>query len=63
MEDVIFSGTDKRRALGFAEVTIFFDNSDNTIPLDYSEVAVTRRMFRSGESEYYINKGSMTEGY
>lgn len=58
MEDVIFSGTDKRRALGFAEVTIFFDNSDNTIPLDYSEVAVTRRMFRSGESEYYINKGS-----
>lgn len=43
--------------MGFAEVTIF-DNSDNTIPLDYSEVAVTRRMFRSGESEYYINKGS-----
>jgi len=64
MEDVIFSGTDKRRALGFAEVTIFFDNSDNTIPLDYSEVAVTRRMFRSGESEYYINKGSCRpEGY
>lgn len=58
MEDVIFSGTDKRRALGFAEVTIFFDNSDNSIPVDYSEVAVTRRMFRSGESEYYINKGS-----
>lgn len=58
MEDVIFSGTDKRRALGFAEVTIFFDNSDNSIPVDFSEVAVTRRMFRSGESEYYINKSS-----
>lgn len=58
MEDVIFSGTDKRRALGFAEVTIFFDNTDNSIPLDFSEVAVTRRVFRSGESEYYINKSS-----
>ncbi|NLY47108.1 MAG: chromosome segregation protein SMC [Tissierella sp.] len=58
MEDVIFSGTDKRRALGFAEVTIFFDNTDNSIPVDFSEVAVTRRMFRSGESEYYINKSS-----
>ena len=58
MEDIIFSGTDKRRALGFAEVTIFFDNSDNSIPVDFSEVAVTRRMFRSGESEYYINKSS-----
>ena len=58
MEDIIFSGTDKRRALGFAEVTIFFDNKDKLIPIDYSEVAVTRRMFRSGESEFYINKNS-----
>ncbi|WFA09788.1 chromosome segregation protein SMC [Tissierella sp. Yu-01] len=58
MEDVIFSGTDKRRALGYAEVTITFDNSDGKIPVDYIEVAVTRRMFRSGESEYYINKNS-----
>ena len=58
MEDVIFSGTDKRRPLGFAEVTIYFDNSDNSIPVDYNEVAITRRMFRSGESEYYINKTS-----
>lgn len=57
MEDVIFSGTDKRRALGFAEVSIYFNNEDNTIPLDYNEVVVTRRVFRSGESEYYINKG------
>lgn len=58
MEDVIFSGTDKRRALGFAEVTITFDNKDGSIPIDYTEVEVTRRMFRSGESEYYINKNS-----
>lgn len=58
MEDVIFSGTDKRRPLGFSEVTIIFDNKDEIIPIDYSEVSVTRRMFRSGESEYYINKNS-----
>src|SRR5690554_1268873 len=56
MEDVIFSGTDKRKALGYAEVTITFDNSDGVIPVDFQEVAITRRMFRSGESEYYINK-------
>lgn len=56
MEDVIFSGTDKRRALGFAEVSIVFDNNDQQIPLDYNEVSITRRMFRSGESEFYINK-------
>lgn len=58
MEDVIFSGTSKRRALGFAEVTITFDNKDGGIPIDYKEVAITRRMFRSGESEYYLNKNS-----
>lgn len=58
MVDVIFAGTNKRRALSFAEVTIFFDNKDGIIPLEYNEVAVTRRMFRSGESEYYINKNS-----
>lgn len=56
MEDVIFSGTESRKALGYAEVTIVFDNRDETIPIDYQEVAITRRMFRSGESEYYINK-------
>lgn len=56
MEDVIFSGTDKRRPLGFAEVSIVFDNNDQQIPLDYNEVSITRRMFRSGESEFYINK-------
>ena len=58
MEDVIFAGTSKRKALGYAEVTITFDNKSGQIPIDYSEVAVTRRMFRSGESEYYINKNS-----
>lgn len=58
MEDIIFSGTYKRKALGYAEVTITLDNSDQTLPIDYREVAVSRRMFRSGESEYYINKNS-----
>lgn len=58
MEDVIFSGTDSRRPLGYTEVTITFDNKDGVIPVDYQEVAITRRMFRSGESEYYLNKNS-----
>lgn len=58
MEDIIFSGTKKRKALGYAEVTITFDNKDGIIPVDYQEVAITRRMFRSGESEYYLNKSS-----
>ncbi len=58
MEDVIFAGTDSRRALGYAEVTITFNNESGMIPIDYMEVAVTRRMFRSGESEFYINKNS-----
>ena len=56
MQDVIFSGTKSRPATGMAEVTLVFDNSQNTIPIDYSEVAITRRLFRSGESEYFINK-------
>lgn len=56
MEDVIFSGTNRRKALGYAEVTITLDNQRRLIPLDYSEIEVTRRMFRSGESEYYLNR-------
>ena len=56
MEDVIFSGTTQRRPLGIAEVSLTFDNYDALLPLDYGEVTVTRRVFRSGESEYYINK-------
>ncbi len=58
MEDVIFAGTSKKKPLGYCEVTITFDNTSRMIGVDYSEVAVTRRMFRSGESEYYLNKNS-----
>lgn len=58
MEDVIFSGTSKRRALGVAEVTVNFDNTDHVLPLDFDEVSLTRRIFRSGDSEYAINKKS-----
>lgn len=58
MEDVIFSGTNSRKPTGYAEVTIVLDNKDGSLPIDYSEVSVTRRVFRSGESEYYINKNS-----
>ena len=58
MEDVIFSGSGKRRALGVAEVTLNFDNSDHSLPLDFEEVSLTRRLFRSGDSEYAINKKS-----
>ncbi len=56
MEDVIFTGTQSRRAMGFAEVTMVIDNSDGKLPLDYTEVQVTRRLYRSGESEYLLNK-------
>ena len=55
MEDVIFSGTEKRRPLGFAYVAIVFDNRDRKIALDYDEVKVARRVYRSGEREYLIN--------
>ena len=56
MQDVIFGGTKTRAATGMAEVTLTFDNSQNMIPIDFSEVAITRKLFRSGESEYFINK-------
>ncbi len=56
MEDVIFSGTEARKALGFAEVTLTLDNSDRYFHLDFPEITVTRRVYRSGEGEYYINK-------
>ncbi|HLU28542.1 MAG TPA: AAA family ATPase, partial [Glycomyces sp.] len=55
MEDVIFAGTTGRPALGRAEVTLTIDNTDGAIPIDYTEVSITRRMFRSGEGEYEIN--------
>ncbi len=55
MEDVIFNGTQKRKPQSMCEVTLTFDNSDHLLPTDFDEVAVTRRMFRSGESEYVLN--------
>jgi len=56
MEDVIFAGTEHRKPMGFAEVTLTFDNSDSMLPVEFSEVSITRRVYRSGESEYMINK-------
>ncbi len=56
MEDVIFAGTEARKMLGLAEVTLVLDNSDSVLPVEYTEVSVTRRVYRSGDSEYYINK-------
>ncbi|MDI3534555.1 MAG: chromosome segregation protein [Thermosediminibacterales bacterium] len=58
LEDVIFAGSKKLKPLGFAEVSLTIDNSDNCLPLDYNEITITRRVFRSGESEFYINKTS-----
>mgnify|MGYP001942758193 FL=1 len=58
MEDIIFQGSDTRKPLNVAEVTLVLDNSDKFLPLDYEEVSVTRRVYRSGESEFYINKQS-----
>ncbi|RCW70746.1 chromosome segregation protein SMC [Saliterribacillus persicus] len=56
MEDIIFQGSDSRKALNIAEVTITLDNTDHRLPIDYEEVSVTRRAYRSGESEFLINK-------
>jgi chromosome segregation protein len=58
MEDVIFAGTTGRAPLGRAEVTLTVDNNDGALPIEYTEVSITRRMFRSGESEYEINGNS-----
>ena len=55
MEDVIFAGTASRKSRGMAEVTLVIDNSTGILPIAYNEVAITRRMYRSGESEYLIN--------
>lgn len=54
-EDVIFAGTDKKARLGTASVTLHFDNSDKRIPIEFAEVSIARKVYRSGESEYLIN--------
>lgn len=59
MEDVVFNGTDSRKKVGYAEVTLTIDNKDRTLPFDGDSVAVTRRYYRSGDSEYLINKASV----
>ncbi|MCP4652874.1 MAG: AAA family ATPase [Candidatus Omnitrophica bacterium] len=56
MEDVIFNGTERHPALSYSEVTLVFSNEDNYLPIDYKEVSVARRLYRSGESQYFINK-------
>ncbi len=55
-EDVIFAGTQARKSLGFAEVSMVIDNTDGKLPIEYSEVTVTRKLYRSGETGYFINK-------
>ena len=56
MEEVIFSGTHNRKALGMSEVALTIENNENILPIDYKEVALTRRLFRSGESDYLLNR-------
>lgn len=58
MEDIIFAGSDARKAVNYSEVSLTLDNTDHALPLDFSEVTVTRRVHRSGDSEYMINKQS-----
>lgn len=55
-EEVIFAGSDTKNRLGLAEVSLFLDNHDKKAPIDYSEIVITRRVYRTGESEYIINK-------
>lgn len=56
MEDIIFNGSKERKSLSMAEVSLTLDNSQDVLPVDYNEVNITRRIFRSGETEYFINK-------
>lgn len=58
MEDVIFAGTQFRKPVGLCQVSLVLDNSDHSLPLDYDEITITRRLYRSGDSEYYINNTS-----
>jgi chromosome segregation protein len=59
IEDVIFAGTDKKSQLGFCQVDLYLNNEDHSIPIDYLEVVITRRLYRNGESEYLINKNKV----
>ena len=63
MQDVIFSGTENRKPLSYASVAITLDNADHQLPVDYEEVTVTRKLYRSGESEYLINGASCLQEY
>ena len=58
MQDVIFKGTEKRKSLSYCEVTLTFDNSDRFFNIAYDELSITRKLYRSGESEYLINKNT-----
>ncbi len=58
MEDIIFNGAQKRNPLGWCEVTLIFDNGDGELPIEFSEVAISRRVYRNGEGEYLINRAS-----
>lgn len=56
LEDVIFSGSDTRKMLNMAEVTLILDNADGYLPIEFQEISITRRVYRSGESDFYLNK-------
>ncbi|MCR4876685.1 MAG: chromosome segregation protein SMC [Clostridiales bacterium] len=58
MQDVIFNGTQTRKPLSYCEVSLVFDNGDRSLPLDYAEIMVTRRVYRTGESEYFLNRST-----
>ena len=58
MSDIIFNGTQKRKPLGYCEVSLVFDNDDRSLPMDFAEVMVTRRVYRNGDSEYFLNQSS-----
>ncbi len=58
MSDIIFNGTQKRKPLGYCEVSLVFDNTERNLPMDFSEVMVTRRVYRNGDSDYFINQST-----